>query len=112
MTTFSVISNSINKGSMPVSAKTRRTDSTNPACLSSTGERLIETGIGGKPAARHWFSCSQVVRNTHAPSATMVPLVSAAGINASGEIVPRCGCVQRDNASTPTMASFKALTLG
>ena len=44
---------------------------------------------------------AHAVCSTHNPIGTIRPVFSASGINCSGRIKPRSGCIQRSNASAP-----------
>ena len=63
-------------------------------------------------ATDHSTTCRQARSSTQRPSGTTRPVSSASGMNASGLTRPRCGCIQRTSASTPTTPPVAIETIG
>ena len=57
-------------------------------------------------------ACTQALRSTHSPSATIRPVSSATPMNSPGGTRPRSGWCQRTRASTPDRPSSAELDLG
>ena len=72
---------------------------------------MVSGRSAGVPAcqATDW---AQAWRRTQRPIGTIRPLLSASGMNTSGEISPLTGWCQRRSASTPAMALVARLMIG
>ena len=108
----SVSSSSSRWGGSPVCSNTARTVSAKSASRNCLADILTATRSDGRPSAIHCAPWRQASRSTQAPIGTIRPVSSANGTKRSGEIIPRQGCTQRNNASTPTIPPDLKLTWG